>query len=191
MCGEYGGAQTQRPHYHAAIFGHDFDDKVLYAEREGVPLYTSDKLAKLWGKGFVTIGEVNFKSAAYIARYVMKKVTGEAAAEHYEICDPITGEIYQRVPEYNRISNGVGKGWFEKYKSDAYPSDFLIVNGHKVKPPKYFDMLLEQEDPELFAEIKAKRQELAVFSQDNSDFRLHQREICAKSKLKNYSRSLE
>lgn len=33
---------------------------------------------------------------------------------------------------------GLGSGWFDRYQSDAFPSDFLVVDGHKVKPPKYY-----------------------------------------------------
>ena len=78
MCGEYGEDLQQpsklgRPHFHACLFGLDFDDKQLYIVRDDVKLYTSATLEKIWGKGFVTIGDVTFESAAYVARYIAKK----------------------------------------------------------------------------------------------------------------------
>lgn len=39
-------------------------------------LFTSKELEKIWGKGFVIIGNVTFESAAYVARYVTKKAFG-------------------------------------------------------------------------------------------------------------------
>lgn len=36
-------------------------------------LYISPILAKLWGKGMVTVGAVTLESAAYVARYCTKR----------------------------------------------------------------------------------------------------------------------
>lgn len=101
-CGEYGG-KTFRPHYHAIIFGLDFDDKILFSDGSN-PVFTSDKLESIWGLGFCTLGAVTFESAAYVARYVMKKVTGHMAEKHYERVSTETGEIYQLQPEYITMS---------------------------------------------------------------------------------------
>ena len=86
MCGEY-GEENKRPHYHACLFGVEFEDKELHRVRRGIPLYKSETLNKLWKLGFCTIGDVTFESAAYVARYIMKKVTGEKAEEHYRCPD--------------------------------------------------------------------------------------------------------
>lgn len=86
MCGEY-GEQLGRPHFHACIFGMDFADKKLWKTTGSKSkLYRSAELEKLWTFGFSSVGDVNFESAAYVARYIMKKVTGEAATEHYRFC---------------------------------------------------------------------------------------------------------
>lgn len=73
-CGEY-GEKFGRPHYHALLFGIDFEaDRTLYSQsKQGSKLYVSDTLNKLWNKGFATIGNITFESAAYVARYVVKK----------------------------------------------------------------------------------------------------------------------
>lgn len=147
-CGEY-GEQFGRPHYHALLFGYDFSDKVLLKEVGGVKLFTSETLSKLWGKGFATCGAVTMESAAYVARYVMKKITGEAAAEHYG----------GRKPEYTTMSRrpGVGRAWFEKFSGDVFPSDEVIVNGRSCKPPRYYDNLLEKAMPEMLEAVKRER----------------------------------
>jgi len=122
MAGEYGDV-TARPHFHACIFGLDFPDKKVYKKtRGGHNLYTSDTLEKIWGKGFCPIGEVNFETAAYVARYVMKKITGQQQKKHYEQVDQDTGEITSRQPEFNHMSlkPGIGKGWLEKWRTDGH-----------------------------------------------------------------------
>ena len=70
--GEY-GEQLSRPHYHALIFNHDFDDKELWTVNDEMRLYTSEKLQKIWPMGFSTIGSVTWETAAYCSRYIMKK----------------------------------------------------------------------------------------------------------------------
>lgn len=146
MCGEY-GEQYGRPHFHAALFNVFFPDREVYRVLEsGSTLYTSKTLQSLWPFGFSSIGDVTFESAAYIARYVMKKVTGSRAESHYEAVDGATGEIYQRKPEFTRMSlkPGIGQKWFEKYLKDMYPRDYVVMRGQKMKIPKYYDRLLKE-----------------------------------------------
>ena len=154
-CGGYGD-ENKRPHYHAIIFGFDFKDKKLWSNRDGNKLYISEALKELWPYGFSTIGEVTFQSAAYVARYIMKKHKGEGAEDHYTRWCPITGEGIPVDPEYCTMSRmpGIGRTWLEKYKADVYPHDYVVINNHKVKPPRYYDSLLSEEE---LAEIKAKR----------------------------------
>lgn len=154
-CGEYGD-KNKRPHYHAIIFGMDFEDKVLWSNRDGNKLYTSAQLEQLWPYGFSTIGDVTFQSAAYVARYIMKKHKGEGAEDHYTRWCPETGEGTVVAPEYCTMSRkpGIGYEWLKKYKADVYPHDYVVINEHKVKPPRYYDTLLSEEE---LAEVKARR----------------------------------
>ena len=155
-CGEY-GEKNLRPHYHALIFNHDFSDRKLFKEQNKVKLYTSKELEELWPYGFSTIGDVTFQSAAYVARYIMKKQKGENAQEHYNKIDPLTGEVTTIEPEYCTMSRkpGIGYDWFKKYKSDVYPRDVCIINNHEVKPPRYYDTLLSEDE---LIEVKQQRQ---------------------------------
>ena len=82
-CGEY-GEKFHRPHYHLIIFGCEFPDKILWKIERGNRLWISEDLNKLWKKGYCSIGMVTFESAAYVARYVTKKITGKQANQHYE-----------------------------------------------------------------------------------------------------------
>jgi hypothetical protein len=157
-CGEYGD-YGGRPHYHACLFNFDFPDKKLWNIVNGSRLYVSESLQKLWPYGFSTIGDVTFESAAYVARYIMKKVTGDGAEEHYYWADDLTGEMHPLKPEYITMSRrpGIGKGWFDKYANDVYPSDFITINGKKCKPPKFYDKIMEQTRPFEFDDIKEAR----------------------------------
>ena len=159
QCGEYGD-ELGRPHYHAILFGLDFEDKELIGENDGQRLYTSEMLAKTWGHGFVTIGEVTFESCAYVARYVLKKVTGKNADDHYLRCDEY-GVAYWLEPEYTTMSRkpGIGKDWYEKYKDDVFPSDEVPVPGSGVfkSVPRYYEEILKSEDVDSYEEIKRIR----------------------------------
>lgn len=203
-CGEY-GEQTSRPHYHAIIFGFDFPDKTHFSTVRGNKYYVSETLSNLWGKGHCMIGAVTDQSIAYVARYVMKKIKGkdEVKKQHYEIVDPDTGEIFDRLPEYNDMSRGgkrtkdgyqskgIAEGWYEKYKDDVFPSDDVVINGRQLRPPKYYDRLLELQDPELHFKIKTQRVKRAKENnQDNTTQRLAAREKVKKSQLNQLKRTL-
>lgn len=184
-CGEY-GENTQRPHHHACLFNFDFPDKTLWSIRDGIRLYRSKSLERLWPFGHSTIGEVTFESAAYVARYVLKKITGEAAKAHYN----------GRIPEFCTMSRGgrTGRGlayqWFEKYTDDVYPKDFIVIRGKKIKVPKYYDRCMELTNPESFGILKAVRLESAISNPDNNTARLHAGEVIKKAQTASLKRDL-
>jgi hypothetical protein len=194
MCGEY-GEKSNRPHYHAIIFNYDPPDKLYFQKNhQGDVLYTSEIFQKLWPYGFVTVGDVTFQSAAYVARYVMKKITGEQADEHYTRYDSETGEIFKVPPEYSAMSRrpGIGKEWFDKYHKDVFPDDFCVDhNGKKVKTPDYYLKLLEEKAPHLWDEIKHNRTlSLEKNNNDLTDERLEVREKCHEARLTKLERNL-
>lgn len=190
-CGEYGD-NNFRPHYHACIFGTDFPDKTLFSRSpSGHPLYRSALLERCWPHGFSSVADLTFDSAAYVARYCLKKVTGDRAEEHYRHFDPDTGEVFPIEPEFARMSlkPGIGGRWFELYSSDIYNGhDFVVVNGRKCRPPRYFDRLLEKQNPELFASIKEDREERGkALAADNTPERLAVREEVKVASIKSLS----
>lgn len=180
VAGEYGD-EGGRPHFHACLFGHDFPDRVLWSNLDsGHELYRSAQLESLWPFGFSSVGELSFESAAYVARYVMKKITGDLADEHYAFVDRETGEVSARVPEFCHMSlkPGIGGAWFERFSSDVYNGhDFVVVNGRKCKPPRYFDKLLRRVDRRQYDFIKSDRAEAGYLRRsDSTDSRLAVRE---------------
>lgn len=194
MCGEYGDLYS-RPHYHACIFNFDFPDKVFWKKRLDSRLYVSKALEELWPYGYSVVGDVTFQSAAYVARYIMKKVNGSKALHHYSDIDYSTGEVVnERIPEYNDMSRrpGIGRLWFDRFKDDVFPHDYVVLNGRKMKPPKYYDSLLEKEDGFLFDEIKDDRYYKALKHIDNNSYqRLDVREAVQEARLKLLIRNVE
>jgi hypothetical protein len=194
MAGEY-GEQFGRPHFHACIFNFDFEDKYLWQKTEsGSKIYRSAVLEELWPFGHSSIGEVNFQSAAYVARYIMKKVTGGMADQHYEEVNISTGEITSRRPEFNKMSlkPGIGYDWYKRYKTDVYPHDYVVVNGKKVKPPKFYDKKYADDHPWEFDQIVWEREKAARLRlEDNSDERLAVKEAVTVATLKRLPRKLK
>ncbi len=192
-CGEY-GEKFLRPHYHACLFNVAFSDKKLFKIQNGFPLYSSAILAELWPLGYSLIGEVTFASAAYVARYIMKKINGPNAEAHYERWDPETGEIFNVLPEYTTMSRmpGLGHGWLEKYTSDVYPSDFVVLAGRKMRAPKYYDRQYELTYPSDYERIRASRvRQAKLHIDDQTPKRLATREQVKTAQISRLPRNLE
>lgn len=192
-CGEY-GERFDRPHYHAIIYGVSFPDCVFYKEANGQRYYTSEFLDSVWQHGRCVIGDVSFESAAYVARYVVKKVTGDAAEDHYWRVDETTGEAVRVEPEYCTMSRrpGIGAGAFDKWQSDFFPADEVIVNGFSSRPPRFYDKLYEACNPDGIRDIKrARRARAANHREDQTKQRLKDREKVKRAQLKFLKRGLE
>ncbi|WNK14388.1 MAG: replication initiator protein [Microvirus sp.] len=168
--GEYGDI-SYRPHYHSIIFGFDFPDKVIYSRSaKDKTLYESKMLSDVWGKGLALIGEVNFETAAYVARYCLKKVNGKKREEgHYLVYDA-DGVVHERVPEFAHMSRrpGVGAGYFDKFGAEIRHHDSLIVNGHEVPSIRYYDLKIPEAELEL---IKRQRRANGVWLERQVDRR--------------------
>jgi len=184
MCGEY-GENTYRPHYHAIIFGFHFPDRKLVNIRNGNRVYTSKLLEKTWGLGACEIGSVTFKSAGYVARYILKK---------QKELDQDTGELpyHNRKPPYTNMSlkPAIGKTYYETYKSDFFPHDYAVMpDGRECPVPNYYRRLLQDDDPDLYEQLKAIRVEKAKDNPNNTPDRLIVRESVKQSKIKRLERN--
>lgn len=186
-CGEYGG-RTERPHYHALLFNCGFSDQILYKKDGSYRYYNSDLLHSIWPYGFGVISSLDYGSAAYVARYVTKKVTGPSADEHYG----------DRLPEFSHGSRkpGLGYSWIMDNWKDVYPRDevkVLLKDGSfSLKPPRYYDKKLEEFNPELFAEVKEARK-LAGESSIHTKTKFHLDAYAKdfRAKFKRFKRSIE
>lgn len=152
LCGEY-GARKGRPHYHAVLFGWDFPDRELVPNPKGGdnPLYTSPFLERVWQNGDVRIGEVTPASAAYVARYTLKKFRAEEGDREYL-------QTGRKAP-YVVCSKGLGRGWFKAFRSDVFPRDSVLdPESRTPRPvPRFYDKLLAEVDAAAATVVKEKR----------------------------------
>ena len=157
-CGEYGD-NTQRPHYHAVLYGPDFLDRIIHRDDPHNPAWRSATLERYWTHGLCEFGLVTPGSARYVAGYVRKKLTKRQDPTAYDRVDPSTGELVTIHPEFSRMSRrpAIGKRWIEKYWRDVYPKDFVTMDGKRYKPPRFYDKWMDQHHPRMMFEVRLKR----------------------------------
>lgn len=169
MCGEYGSDKeykdskgnirkgTERPHYHIILFNCKFEDmqpwrmSVCEWSKQKNMLYRSKTLEKLWTKGNAELNEVNFETCRYVAGYVTKKYKGKGSKEHYKLLG--------RVPEYTCMSRkpGIANDFYEENKEKFFeekPLWAVTKKGLQKVKSRYFDKLMEKDDPKKFEEIR-------------------------------------
>lgn len=142
-CGEYGDLR-RRPHFHVALFGMDFSaDRIEYGEGvKGDLIYVSPTVAKIWDMSVFpqghTIGSLTFESAAYIARYITKRVSGIGASRLP--LAKIDDELIMPNPEFLCSSKGIGSSWFDSFfRSDVLPHGRVITaQGTPAPIPRYY-----------------------------------------------------
>ena len=158
LCGEY-GSQTKRPHYHILAFNLKIDDLKEIGRKNTEYgqhiIYNSKTIEKIWGKGFVDLNEVNYETSCYVAGYVAKKAKHKKSDEWWE--------QQGKIPEYTVSSKNFGKDYFEKNKDKFYEEKKIWQKTKKglqeIKPGRYFDKLMEKDNPERFKQLKKLRRE--------------------------------
>lgn len=155
-CGEYGSDKnTKRPHYHVILFNCKLPIETFYNPTiiNNAMYYNNTIIEKCWKNGFSNITDVTWNNIAYTARYITKKIYGKEAKEAYKDLEP----------EFFRTSRnpGIAGYYYNDHADEIYQNDEIIIRNKKgsisSKPPKYFDKLLEKDNPELLEEIKKTR----------------------------------
>lgn len=209
VAGEYGG-MTKRPHYHAILFGYIPDDltdielnnngkpnirrymnlagriveekQYLKTTKQGYRQYMSPKLTKLWGKGRVTVSEVNWRTVSYVARYTTKKLlsnlqdndsfiflgTDIEGKPVFDRTTYVNGQAKERL--FTSKKPAIGERFFDKYQKMilSWQGNYNVLHaehiGNRVvyntisgQHNNYFDKLIERIDPKLYEQIKANR----------------------------------
>lgn len=184
MAGEY-GSENLRPHFHALIFGTEFKETYQIGKNR----YSSKELEKIWNKGYVNVGEINYTTAMYAAKYACKKITGDMAEYWYRRTDPRTGETVHVRPEYAKMSlkPGLGDSWIRKYHQEVYgPRDAIVLHGgREFPPPRFYDNKLKEINPKLLQRRQIERESRShEFRHEQTPERLKAREACAKARQK-------
>lgn len=184
-CGEY-GEENLRPHYHVCLFGDDFSDDRIFNKttKQGDTLYTSPRLSEVWDLGHSWIGDLTFESAAYVARYCLKKQTGSDDYRKSKNLLTLEEHYYGRKPEYVTMSRrpGIGSDWLNSGRNlfETYRDDSVVMRGKEMMPPPYYDKLLEKVDPVLFKKVKKER----VLAQDLNSFETTSRRLLDRGVVK-------
>ena len=93
-----------------------------------------------------------------MAGYVTKKMYTQDNKKYQE--------LGLQPPQAGQSRNpGLGMAWFEKHKEELWTDGKIYLSGGKIAPmPRYFEKMLEKEDPKRLWEIKAERQSRAIMA---------------------------
>lgn len=150
-CGEYGGSESHRPHFHLIIWlDKPLTDLVKYDDK----LFTSQIIENIWvNKGSVKVGYVDTGSIMYVAGYVDKKITKTIDLD--------------LVPEFQRFSKGIGLDYFNLHYKEMLKDDKVYFNGKAFGLPRYYSKLLKSRFPHIFEKLRLKR-----FNENFNDFNI-------------------
>lgn len=147
LCGEY-GSKGKRPHYHVILFGYWPEDAYVIS---GTNYYGSTELEAIWGKGFITVGELTQYDAKYCAKYMQK-------------LQSMPPEFVQPFVAMS-LKPGLGLNYFKDHENALLKSDKIYVDGNYIKLPKYFLSKALVEHPEYlddFLQLKDYRAKKAA-----------------------------
>jgi len=181
--GEYGD-ETNRPHYHACIFGHDWTEGRTILRATPSLLWTHPQLEAVWGLGMVSIGALTYETAQYTASYVTKKLNNK---RRYVRLEEETGELVPLTQPraFMSLRPAIGREWLASWGTNVYDHDHVVINGRPQKPPKYYDRWLEKENPAKLEAIKADRKANAtVYTEEQNRARARNAHARAREKSK-------
>lgn len=143
VCGEY-GSKDKRPHWHALIFGYQPRDlKPLKKNNLGDQLYYSEEVDRLWHENDpekcpTAIGDLNFKTAAYTARYSAKKLVHGLDNTH----------DFNPIAKMSR-THAIGKAFLEEFHKEIFDSGYCMTfDGVKRPIPRYYRKWIMKNHPE-------------------------------------------
>lgn len=165
--GEY-GKKTERPHYHALIFGWPavpFDATVSRASRLGIvggaqPAAESpivETVRNAWSFGFVGVGNLNIKTIRYSVKDLLKGVG--------RVCD---GEE-ARVPHFRLMSRrpAIGTQFVERMAADFLTHRGAVQLGNAQDVPPF--VVFEGKERYLGRVLRRKLREAVGWSPDEPD----------------------
>jgi len=125
------GEKRSRPHHHAILFNYFPEDAKPHKVVNGNQYYTSEYLSKRWlNQGFIIVGELTYKSAAYTASYTFKKQRGKEYPEGIS-------------PEKMTCSHKLGIKHFLKHYKEYLALGHIIFNGKRHRIPRKYLKELE------------------------------------------------
>jgi len=141
--GEYGD-ESQRPHYHALLFGYQscLRGRSIYSTRRPDCCSSCDRIRDTWGLGYVGLGSVTPESVGYVVGYIVKNMRRTD-----------DWRLKGRWPEFSRMSlrPGIGFGALDeltqtimRYNLDDEPVTTLRHGKSRRQLGRYLNRKLEQ-----------------------------------------------
>lgn len=138
-CGEYGDKERKylspealiphgRPHYHAIVFGFDYNEKNRRILKDNWRFCLEDRFdfskQKNKEQGFAPVTPDDIR---YVTGYIQKKLNGDLAKENYGIC----------CSPFSRSSQGLGLRFAEEHIKELQDNN-IKFRGHNVSIPRYY-----------------------------------------------------
>ena len=163
-CMEY-GELTHRPHAHIILMNCPLDISQFYdshIDERFKEHWKSPEIEHYWPYGMIDIASAEWSSCAYVARYCMKKIHVKNNEDYAKEC---------KMPEFVRMSKGIGKDFYNENKKQIYNNDEIIMRTVKgnvgaFKPPKAWDKMYKDEFPEEWEQIHLNRLKCAERSRE-------------------------
>lgn len=144
--GEY-GETTDRPHYHAILYGLHEQERQLIEDK--------------WGLGHARTVAATPANINYTAGYTAKKIGYKLKALEEQI-DLNTGEVYTWQPPFIQMSRRPGIGANGKKWPNSW-RDYAIQNGYKIQVPRYLHQAWKDQATTLELEdLQYEREQLAL-----------------------------
>lgn len=124
-CGEY-GEKSQRPHYHAIVFG-------LSLSQNDRQLVIDSWTYCDWSNPAIRSGSFGMAepdSINYVAQYIDKKFSGDIANEEYL--------FKSREPVFKLSSLGIGRDYCDKQSANLRHFGAVAYRGKMVNLPRYY-----------------------------------------------------
>jgi hypothetical protein len=110
---------------------------------------------EMWKMGQIQIAQAVPETYRYVAGYVTKKM--------YEIDEKKANSYYElgQTKPFAKMSlkPGIGDKWYEEHKKEIWEKGYIqCTNGKRAKIPRFYEKMMEQENPQKLWEIKKERQ---------------------------------
>lgn len=161
--GEY-GEQTERPHYHAILYGLHEKEKNMIEDK--------------WGLGHVRTVAATAATINYTAGYTAKKIGFKQRMVPEQI-DLRTGEVYNWQPPFIQMSRRPGIGSHARQWPQSWRA-YAMQDGYKIPVPRYLhESWKQQASPEEISQLQYEKQEQAINSKQATLLQLHSAELQA------------
>lgn len=125
LIGEYGD-KTQRPHYHAILYGHGLSLDDRYAVMQSWS-YCDWHQPSIRNNSF---GAVEPASIQYVAGYVQKQL--------YNVDEQLIYKNTGRINPFRLSSQGIGRAYADKYQDTLRYAEHQTIRGMSHTMPRYY-----------------------------------------------------